>query len=406
MNADRRTLLAALAALAGCQALPPWAAPGGGEQPPQAALAGLPRTGLVIERASGSVQLVDADALAMRSRVDGLGDLSHAAAVFSPDARFAFVFGRDGGLSRIDLAERRLVGRTMQAGNSIGGAISKDGRVLAVANYEPGGVRLFDARTLEPLAEIPAVYGTGGARAKVVGIADAPGERFVFSLFEADAIWVADVADPRRPIVTKFENVGRQPYDALIMPDGRHYVAGLFGEDGLALLDLARPADGVRRILSGYGRGAERLPVYKMPHLRGWALAGQHAFLPAIGRHEVLMVDRHSWQQAAAIAVHGQPVFAMGRPGGREVWVNFAHPRNDVVQVIDVASRRVVADLHPGRAVMHMEFDGDGARTWVSARDDDRVVVYDAPTRGVLAELPAKSPSGIFLPWRARVTGL
>ena len=30
----------------------------------------------------------------------------------------------------------------------------------------------------------------------------------------------------------------RQPYDALVTPDGRHYIAGLFGEDGLALVDL------------------------------------------------------------------------------------------------------------------------------------------------------------------------
>ena len=32
--------------------------------------------------------------------VTGLGDLSHASVVFSRDARHAFVFGRDGGLTR------------------------------------------------------------------------------------------------------------------------------------------------------------------------------------------------------------------------------------------------------------------------------------------------------------------
>ena len=41
------------------------------------------------------------------------------------------------------------------------------------------------------------------------------------------------------PVITRFENVGRQPYDALVTPNGRHYIAGLFGEDGLALVDLA-----------------------------------------------------------------------------------------------------------------------------------------------------------------------
>jgi protein NirF len=56
----------------------------------------------------------------------------------------------------------------------------------------------------------------------------------------------------------------------------------------------------VRRILGGYGRGQEPLPVYKMPHLRGWAVAGRRAYLPAIGRHEVLVVDTDTWQRSAA----------------------------------------------------------------------------------------------------------
>ena len=149
--------------------------------------------------------------------------------------------------------------------------------MVAVANYQPGGIRLFDARTLEPLAEVP----TGS---KVVGIADAPGNRFVFSLFEAGAIWIVDATEPRAPRVTKIAKVGRQPYDGFVTPDGRHYLAGLFGEDGLALDDLWEAEPRARRILDGYGRGEEPLPVYKMPHLRGWAVAGRYIFLPAIGQ--------------------------------------------------------------------------------------------------------------------------
>jgi protein NirF len=363
-------------------------------------------TGVVIERATGSVQVVDNAKRTSLARVDGLGDLSHASLVFSQDARHVFVFGRDGGLTKVDLAGAKVVGRVVQAGNSIGGAISRDGRLIAVANYEPGGVKLFDAATLELLSEIPAAYGTEGRRAKVVGIADAPGNRFVFSLFEAGEIWVADVADPRRPRVTKLANVGREPYDALITPDGRHYIAGLFGEDGLALVDMDDIGAGARRILAGYGRGDEKLPVYKMPHLRGWAVAQGYAFLPAIGRHEVLVVERASWREVARIPVHGQPVFVMARPDGRQVWVNFAFPRNDTVQVIDVDRLALVETLKPGRTVLHMEFSAGGEEVWVSARDDDRVVVYDTATFKRAAELAAKSPSGIFFEWRAKKLGM
>lgn len=362
--------------------------------------------GVVIERATGSVQVVDSARHASVGRITDLGDLSHAAVVYSRDARYAYVFGRDGGLTKIDLASKKVAARTVQAGNSIGGAISRDGRLVAVANYEPGGVKIFDAETLTLRSEIPSTYGADGKRAKVVGIADAPDNRFVFSLFEAGEIWIVDASDSRKPRVRKFRSVGKEPYDGLITTDGRWYIAGLFGEDGLALLDMRNPDAGVRRILDGYGRGTEKLPVYKMPHLRGWATAGGYAFLPAIGRHEVLVVDTASWKQVGAIPVHGQPVFVMARPDGRQVWVNFAFPGNDTVQVIDVPTLEVVQSLKPGKAVLHMEFTMAGDEVWISARDDDRVVVYDTATFERLAELPAQSPSGIFFSWRAGKMGL
>ena len=73
----------------------------------------------------------------------------------------------------------------------------------------------------------------------------------------------------------------------------------------MALVDLWQPQQGVRRILDRYGRGEEKLPVFKMPHLRGWSIAGKYAYLPAVGRHEVLVVDTSTWQEAGRIAVKG-----------------------------------------------------------------------------------------------------
>ncbi len=351
--------------------------------------------GIVVERAAGRVVVVETSTPSRLGAIGGLGDLSHASAVFSRDQRHAYVFGRDGGLSKLDLLRGELVKRVVQAGNSIGGAISQDGRVVAVSNYDPGGVKLFDADTLTLLSEIAAA-GDDGKRSKVVGLVDAPDDKLVFALYDAGEIWSADIADPRAPKVLRYRDIGRLPYDGMITPDGRHYVAGLFGEDGAAMLDLWRPEAGVRRILDRYGRGQEPLPVYKMPHLAGWASAGEWGFLPAVGRHEVLIVSLTEWKEAGRIAVHGQPVFAVARPDGRQVWVNFAHPDNDVVQVIDVPSRAVVATLRPGRAVLHMEFTPRGERVWLSVRDADRVDVYDTRRLARVASIPVDKPSGIF----------
>ena len=272
--------------------------------------------GVVVERATGSLLIIETTHRQALSRIEGLGDLSHATATFSRDERFAYIFGRDGGLTKVDLLSQVIAKRIIQAGNSIGGAISDDGKLIAVSNYKPGGIKVFDAQTLELVAEIPAIYGNG-ERSKVVGLVDAPGRRFVFTLYDAGEIWLADFSNSGPPRIEKYPGIGEHPYDALITSDGRHYVAGLYGEDGLTHLDLWAEQVTPERILDGYGRGEEKLPVYKMPHLEGWALAGNKFLLPAVGRHELLALDGATFKESGRVKLHGQPVFAVARPDGR-----------------------------------------------------------------------------------------
>ncbi|HBJ68819.1 cytochrome D1 domain-containing protein [Alcaligenes phenolicus] len=362
-------------------------------------LRGTNDLGLVVERATGSVAVVETSHRSRLARIEGLGDLSHAHITYSRDGRYGYVFGRDGGLSKVDLLQQVLVRRIIQSGNAIGGAISQDGKLIVVQNYEPGGIKVFDADTLALISEVPSYYAPN-KRAKVVGLADLPNQQFAYSLFEAGEIWLTDLSDPSRPTTRRFA-AGRQPYDAMVTPDGRYYIAGLFGEDALAMLDLWNPENGVQKILQGYGRGETALPVYKMPHLRGWSLAGQDLFLPAIGRHEVLVASTVNWQEKTRIPVHGQPVFVMAQPDGRQVWVNFAFPDNDKVQVIDVATLEVVQTLDVGKAVLHMEFTPRGEAVWISARDDNKVSVYDTHNFKRLDSLDIQYPSGVFFTHRS-----
>jgi protein NirF len=148
-----------------------------------------------------------------------------------------------------------------------------------------------------------------------------------------------------------------------VTPDGRYYLAGLFGEDGVALLDTWRPEQGTRRILGNYGRGQEKLPVFKMPHLRGWSMAQGNAYLPAIGRHEVLGRCRqqlagnrpHPGQGAAGVR-HG----AAGWPAGvGQLRVS----RQRLGRGDRYAERQVVKTLAPGKAILHMEFTPRGEQS-------------------------------------------
>jgi protein NirF len=138
-----------------------------------------------------------------------------------------------------------------------------------------------------------------------------------------------------------------------------------------------------------------------MPHMDYWAQAGGHAYVPAVGRSEVLVIDQQDWKEAGRVAVAGQPVFVIARPDGRQVWVNFAPPHNDTIQVIDTLSLAIVKTLKPGKAVLHMEFTPRGEHVWMSVRDENRVDVYDTGTFERVASLPADKPSGIFFTSRA-----
>jgi protein NirF len=354
--------------------------------------------GLVIERATGSLVLLDRSERAAVGRIEGLGDLSHASLTYSPDERFAYVFGRDGGLTKVDILTRAVVARTVQAGNSIGGAISDDGKLVAVSNYEPGGVKVFDADTLALVADIPA-------DGKTIGLVDVPGRRFAWAVWDTGEVFLGDFSGAE-PVVTPLGNAGKNPFDAVLTDDAHTYLVGLFGEKGVTAFDLWDANPTPQKFLTDYGKEGEDMPVYKMPHLQSWAFTeGQYA-LPAVGRHEILWVNRESQETVATTPVHGQPVFIIAQPASPYVWVNFATPLNDTVQVVDSRSHEVVATLTPGKAILHMEFAPRGAEVWISSRDDNKVLIYDTHTRKKVAEIKAEAPSGIFFTARAHQTGL
>jgi protein NirF len=119
-----------------------------------------------------------------------------------------------------------------------------------------------------------------------------------------------------------------------------------------------------------------------------------------------LVLEPETWREVGRIPVHGQPVFAVANPSGRQVWVNFAYPKNSVVQVIDVESQKIVRTLEPGKAVLHIEFAPRGENVWLSVRDENRIDVYDTLTFERVASLPVETPSGIFFTARAHRIGL
>lgn len=357
---------------------------------------------VIIERQAGSVLIIDSSRHELLGRVSGLGNLTHATVKFSPDARYAYVLGREGEVSKIDLLTLKLVKKVSAGKLSVGGVISQDGKYVALSNYVPGEVRILDADTLELIKTIPALYTDGSDKdgkelpSRVVGLVDAPGNLLVFSLMEANSIWVVDAGKKEFPVIRKFADVGKTPYDALISPDGRYYLAGFLDSNWMGLLDTWR-LDRVTPILAEQGKGPE-VPLWKIPHLKGWAITGRLAFLPALKREVALVYSTLDWTPLTPIPISGTALYTVARPDGRQVWVDIIGKNGDLIDVIDVDSMKVIKTLNPGPGATHPQFTPKGDAAYVSLMDGGKVVVYDTATYQVLKEFPADHPPGSFSP--------
>ena len=134
----------------------PFALSGCAMPPPASEPVGTGDLGVIIERATGKVAIINSSQMAILGEVAGLGDLSHASVVFSRDERYAFVFGRDGALSKVNILTRKLRSRVMQSRQQHRRRHVARRSLCSRAELDPGGVKVFDARTLELVADIPA----------------------------------------------------------------------------------------------------------------------------------------------------------------------------------------------------------------------------------------------------------
>ena len=372
---------------------------------------------VVVERERGSVAVFDSIRHELLGRVEGLGNLRHATMVFSRDARYAFVIARDGVVSKIDLINMAIEARAKAGENSIGIAISRDNRYIMVCNYEPGGVSILDSDTLKTVKEIPAVIreSAGGTiRSRTVGPLDTADNLMIFGLMEGNAVWVVDMKEEGFPVIKKFEEVGDTPYDQLITPDGRYYLVGLLNSDWMGLLDTWK-LDAVKKIdmrerRTGPSAEGEKVPLYHIPHLESWGIAGGLAFVPAFGEKRVIVYDMKDWSFVKSIPVAGTPLFVVVRPGGREVWVDNVgapgSPEERTMDIISVETLSVKKSIDAGKGALDPQFTPKGEAVYISIREEDKVAVYDTDSFKLLKEFPVHKPSGIFSSDRASKFGL
>jgi protein NirF len=378
---------------------------------PRAGAEGIGSRVFVVERESGSLAVYDyLERRLMPRRITGLGNLRHATMIFSPDLRYGYLATRSGQVSRIDLETLARTGEVFTSESSIDNAISQDGRLIATAEYAPGGVTILDARDLRVVSKHPATFTRDGQTlpSRVTGIVDAPGNRFVCVLMEGSEIWVIDASGPEPAIEHRVPTSQDLPYDAMITPDGRYYLVGHMNSARVSLLDLSRPQAGVREIsLRDPARSYDKAAPVKLPHMASWAVAGKWVFVPLVGESRLAVLHRETWNFERSIPLRGHPVYAVRSPTEREVWVSFSGEQDDAfVQVIDTERLEVADTLEVGGRIYHMDFTPRGAHVLVSANRDNKLFLVNATTRRIEDSQELASPSGIFGVWRAFRIGL
>lgn len=411
--------LLALVLLPACQAPAPAPAPSAAasaEPAPAAAAATILPGGIgsrvfVVERETESLGVYDLSTKTYQaSLIKGLGNMRHATMTFSSDLRWGYVATRSGKLSRIDLAKVERAGDVEVSKNSIDIAISQDGRYVATAEYQPGGVTILDAQTLEVKQRFSAEIEKNGKKitSRVTGVVDAPGNRFVCVLIEGAEIWVIDASGTEPKVERKVKTSTDEPYDAMITPDGRWYVVGHMGSEHVSVLDLRNPDAGVKEVSlrdpkQKFVKGA---PV-KLPHMASWAVAGNSVFVPLVGEPRMVVLDRDTWAFKKSVPVRGHPVYSVASPTGSEIWVSFSgEPHDAFLEVIDAEKLEVKKSIEVGGRVYHLDFTPRGAYVIVSANKDNELALVDATTYAVVDQETVNSPSGVFGVWRAFRIGL
>jgi mono/diheme cytochrome c family protein len=331
---------------------------------------------LVVERATGSISVLDGDSLRELDRFY-VGAI-HGGPKFDRDYRGFVAATRDGTVVRYDLEVGGVRDRVKVAVNTRNLALSPAGDFVAVANQLPANLVVLDG-DLRPLRAFPLP-------GQPSGVYQLPGEsRFVLTLRDAPYLYTLEypALDLRRVELP-------EPFEDFVFVPGRtQLLASSRGGRRVLLYDVRAHA-----ILGS-------LETEGLPHLfsacffeRNGAL---HAALNHVGVPLLSIIDMDAFQIATRIPLRGAGFFVRTHPGTPSLW---ADTNTDQIQLVDKATLELLDRAlapEPGKTAMHVEFTADGERALVSVwHEEGAVVVYDSTTLEEVDRLPYAIPVGKY----------
>ncbi len=330
---------------------------------------------MVVEGGKGRVAIMDGDSFRVLDRVD-VGAI-HGGPKFDHRLHYAYMVSRDGWVVKYDLYQFKEVGRIRAGINTRNIAVSRDDRIIAVANNLPENLVFLDTRTLEPLKIIPvdakvgAIYNLEGKDLFIVNIRDRSGLLLIDYNFS-----VRELSLPA-------------PFDDIFLePEGRYVIGSSRGRGEMMVYDLER------------GEVVSSFKVGEMPHLASAALwrdsDGVYAAIPHIRSATLTVFRLYDWKVVKTVKTRGPGFFARTHRDIPYIWVD---TNTDTIQVIRKGDFKVVKELtpEPGKRAMHIEFTKDGRYALVSIWErDGAVVIYDVRDFREVRRIPFVKPVGKY----------
>ena len=334
----------------------------------------------VVERESSSLAVIENGL--PKSHMKNMHNMNHGVIKFDGD--MGYLISRDGYIMKFDPKSEKLLKELKTSDSAIGFTIGKN--FLAVANYAKKSVDILD-KDLNPLQS----FETGS---KNVGIKTYK-EYLIFSQMDNDKITVLKdknygKALPKFEIYKEFEDVGVMPFDAMIKDN--NFITGFFKSPYFGVVNLDTMKYSKIHITLG-----DRQPVLKVPHFGFWSIGGGYVFIPAVGDNKVL-VYTPDFKFVANIETEGLPVFTALSPDKKYLAVTFSGKKFPVIQIVDVASLKVIKRFEFDGKVLHLRWSKTKPKLYISVNDANKIAVLNTKKWYLSREIfTIKKPSGIFI---------
>lgn len=365
---------------------------------------------VVVEAGDHHVSVLDGDRMQRIARFPSRYAL-HGGPKFTPDGRYVFFASRDGWISKYDLYNLKLVAEVRAGLNTRNAAVSGDGKFVAVANYLPATLALFDADL--KLVKLMDVTDLQGTASRVSAVYDAaPRKSFVAALKDVPEIWEISY-DPKAPDIydgyvhdyAMGEAIAKPGY---LNPRRTRLDDALddffFSQAYDTVLGTSRA--GVGQVVNlDVRRRIASLQISGMPHLGSgitWDMNGRRVMgSPNLREGVISVIDMQDWHSVGRITTRGPGFFLRSHELSPYAWTDsmMSPSARDTLQIIDKRSLQVVAELRPepGKTLAHVEFDRHGRYAIASLMEQDGALIfYDATTFKEIKRLPAAKPIGKY----------